>query len=1262
PTGSLSINGNAAATANPEVSLTLMGADSGSGLDQMSFSTDGGTNWTAWENFLAVKPLTLPTGDGTKEVRYRIRDKAGNVSVYTDEILLQTVTFSGTLSDLKFSSFTGGSVLLEPQPSAVELTLMKQWSYSIDGGAYSTPETYAPHKTIALSQSAGRHTLDIKFYDANNTVSPIYHEDFNLDALQAALALDSSALNRSLHALVREGLVRTDKSGNLESQYSRDLLAEQTSFNTPTAQVLLSADRAGLPSMSAEFDLKATTNAVLFETGIVWPGEKIAGKAVEGTAKFVVEDGFFKLKWNRVSEQSVDGAPVAVPTEDVVFAKPLPQAGKHYEIQFDYTLDGLQVFLDEGERSAATEPFLFIPGAEAGASLQVNTAAAGVKAVRIYGNTKKILTPGNQLHEMTYTRDAAGKLTEVNDKVLWSRMADTDLKNVVFQTHKTFDAAGRLSSWTNRNGEKTEWSYDASGRIISEKEPNGRLSQYGYTQSGSNLLITQTVQSTDGFGNTVNAVTKETWDSNGRRSQLELPTGKKMTLTYAGTSRDVSVLVEESPIAYTVSGQWDARGRNIELKDRTGSVERRVYQAIAEGAETLTINRSRPNGTDAQGNPIIYQTAQKLTVNRDGKPVEAIDVQGHTAKSIYDAQGDITRFDDGFGRVTTWEYTKDRFGGIRRVMETLSYTDDFGNSINARTLQDFDAFGNLTAKVEADGNAFIYQTEYYNFNHLPKKQTAFHYRGITSLDALWTLHNETPGSLVSIQEWNEAGDATATQGENSVRSFQQYLRDSKGNLIQQTEITEYEEKGQIIQSTEKKFLDLHGNTVKQVDAQGNEQRFVYDAFDQLLSSTSHLLSDANAEYDQTTLYQLSMDAAGRIVSRGMTENKKDGFGNGLQKMEVEELNRFGMTSFRVHADRQAEAVEYTYRADGSVASQSVFYYQNVLNLADLKTIHSSTPSKLKEVTSFGLLGEVIHRGTRDEKSVDFLYERNAAGAVVKLTTRTSWTAEDNRAIQTTEIDEWNSIGDRIRHVDAKGDETLYVYGALGSLKTTTQRVFYHNAQGSAKTYQTVSTLAETRAASGVLLTESETLQSVDAYEAAYQTQAIRQFDEYGNETASIDAQGKGVKHEYGFWPWGAIKEVRTYEYFGLNDLAALNARHISSPNLVERITTNFLGEEIESTDRQGLMTLTDISHNLSSGEVLRKAKTLKIAGEPDQVLIQNFDAAGRLLTSTDARGIKTTYSYAPTGDLLSQEEEGTGTHRIQIAYSQTRYSNGGERT
>ncbi|MCX5715321.1 MAG: hypothetical protein NTV07_00295 [Candidatus Omnitrophica bacterium] len=90
PTGTISINNNAAYTNTTAITLNLFAQDNlgGTGVDKMQFSTDGIT-WSALELYATSKAWNLTSPDGEKSIYVRYSDKAGNISqAYSAKIAL----------------------------------------------------------------------------------------------------------------------------------------------------------------------------------------------------------------------------------------------------------------------------------------------------------------------------------------------------------------------------------------------------------------------------------------------------------------------------------------------------------------------------------------------------------------------------------------------------------------------------------------------------------------------------------------------------------------------------------------------------------------------------------------------------------------------------------------------------------------------------------------------------------------------------------------------------------------------------------------------------------------------------------------------------------------------------------------------------------------------------------------------------------------------------------------------------------------------
>ena len=89
--GSLQVNGNAAATNNPSVTLTITASTTPPAtVTEMCFSNDGVT-FTDCAAPVAMKTWPLSAGDGTKTVRVRVRNSLNQTQVLTDSIVLDTV-------------------------------------------------------------------------------------------------------------------------------------------------------------------------------------------------------------------------------------------------------------------------------------------------------------------------------------------------------------------------------------------------------------------------------------------------------------------------------------------------------------------------------------------------------------------------------------------------------------------------------------------------------------------------------------------------------------------------------------------------------------------------------------------------------------------------------------------------------------------------------------------------------------------------------------------------------------------------------------------------------------------------------------------------------------------------------------------------------------------------------------------------------------------------------------------------------------------
>lgn len=139
PSGTVSINNSAALTNTNSVILTLSCTDPESGCGQMQFSEDGDT-WGSWENYSSIKSYILSNIEGTKNLKVKYQDNAGNVSdQYTASITLDTTSPA-------ISAVTSGNI--STTEAVINWTTNESASSQVE---YGTTSSYGSSTTQASS-------------------------------------------------------------------------------------------------------------------------------------------------------------------------------------------------------------------------------------------------------------------------------------------------------------------------------------------------------------------------------------------------------------------------------------------------------------------------------------------------------------------------------------------------------------------------------------------------------------------------------------------------------------------------------------------------------------------------------------------------------------------------------------------------------------------------------------------------------------------------------------------------------------------------------------------------------------------------------------------------------------------------------------------------------------------------------------------------------------------------------------------------------
>lgn len=170
PTGSLQINGGAASTSQPAVTLALAATDDATGVTRMRFSNDGVTFGSAIA-FAATAPWTLSSGDGTKTVYAQFQDGAGNWSASVPASITLVTPPVDTTPPSGSVQINGGvtsttsvdvTLTLVATDNATGVTRMR---FSNNGTSFGTPVAFAPTAAWRLTAGNGVKQVFAQFQD-----------------------------------------------------------------------------------------------------------------------------------------------------------------------------------------------------------------------------------------------------------------------------------------------------------------------------------------------------------------------------------------------------------------------------------------------------------------------------------------------------------------------------------------------------------------------------------------------------------------------------------------------------------------------------------------------------------------------------------------------------------------------------------------------------------------------------------------------------------------------------------------------------------------------------------------------------------------------------------------------------------------------------------------------------------------------------------------------------------------------------------------
>ncbi|HET9061022.1 MAG TPA: DUF6531 domain-containing protein [Acidimicrobiales bacterium] len=469
--------------------------------------------------------------------------------------------------------------------------------------------------------------------------------------------------------------------------------------------------------------------------------------------------------------------------------------------------------------------------------------AGGDTVTYLYASGQLSSISSSQGPVLDLSYNAAGQLGAVSSsdgrKVTYSYSTSGSLSGVSNPTggFETFgdDASGRINSIVDPDGNTVVANtYDSQGRVVSQTVANGRQTNYSYGTDGTTSVTDVASGQTSSFG----------FDHQGHVTTETDPSGKSSTITYAPSGEMASVRQRDGSGSSQV---LNADGYPTSVTNADGAVTTYTYDSSdrvlsvtgptgATTAYTYSGTNTVPSTiTDADGH-VTHQTVA------DNRVLSVTDADGVSESYTYNSLGEVLTDTTAAGTTT---YTYDAAGNM------TSKVDADGN----KTTYAYDAAGDLTSQTSPTG-----ATTTYTYDSDGNQLTQTSPDGGTTADTY-----DASGNLVS---------ATSPTGAKTT-----YTYDTYGNLVSETtpngkvqptgsfdplgDQTSSQAPGQGPTSY---TFDANGRVTSQTDALGDKTTYSYDPMGQLLSSTDAAGHTTSYTYDGDGRVLTTTNAAGGVTT------------------------------------------------------------------------------------------------------------------------------------------------------------------------------------------------------------------------------------------------------------------------------------------------------------------------------------------------------------------------------------------------------------
>ncbi|MGH4033711.1 DUF6531 domain-containing protein [Actinomycetota bacterium Odt1-20B] len=368
----------------------------------------------------------------------------------------------------------------------------------------------------------------------------------------------------------------------------------------------------------------------------------------------------------------------------------------------------------------------------------------------------------------------------------------------------TYDERLRVTSWTDSNHSRYDYTYDEQDRCVAEGGEAGHIS------------LTLDYDGTD-----------PTWPGH-RVTTLTTAEG---TVTRFVINDSCQVVAEVDALGGVLRTSYDSNHHVVSRSDHLGHTTHFTNDALGQPTQV-----TRPDGSTL-----------RFTYDGLGAPTAVELPNGATWHREYDAQGNCTAVIDPGGATTRFTY--DDAGGLSTLTDTLGHTravrcDAAGLAIEvtdplgATTLWERDAFGRVTAHTDAFGHTtrLTWSTE----GRLTSRTAADGTRELWSYDGEGNCtHHTAPTGAVTQFEYTHFDMPSARIEPNGARY--EFTHDASLRLVGVTNpqglTWSYE-------------YDAAGRLIAETDFDGRTLTYTHDAASRLTSRTNALGHTTSYQHDE----------------------------------------------------------------------------------------------------------------------------------------------------------------------------------------------------------------------------------------------------------------------------------------------------------------------------------------------------------------------------------------------------------------------------